>query len=72
MSVKDSRVDVRYHMNTGKAQFIVGESARASYDKLRISRAFWWCKLVRMTKGKYYLTKDVCDVDYKAKYRMEC
>ena len=72
MTVKDNRVDVRYHRNTGKACFIVGESAKASYDKLKISRGFWWCKLVRMTKSKYYFTKDVWDDDYKAKYRMEC
>lgn len=72
MSVKDKYVTVRYHMNTGKAHFIVKESAKASSDKVRIPRAFLWFKLVRMAKGKYYLSKDVWDVDYKAKYRMEC
>ena len=69
MTVKDKYVDVRYHMKT---QQTVKMSEKATHNTLKISRAFWWCRLVRMQKSKYNMTKDVWNVDYKAKYRMEC
>lgn len=72
MSVKDKYVEVRYHMNTGKARYVVKEFASATKDYLKVKRGFCWFKSIRNKKSKYCLCKDVGAVDYKVKYRMEC
>ena len=72
MTAKDKYVDVRYHMNTGKASLIVKKSAKQMQNKLRINRAVFWARLFRFDNVKYDFVRNIDSDFYKAKYRMEC
>ena len=72
MTVKDKYVDVRYHMNTGKANYIVKKSGKQLKDVLRIKRVVFWSRLFRFDNVKYCFCRNIDSDFYKAKYRMEC
>lgn len=72
MSVKDRYVDVRYHMNTGKAQCVVKKSGKGLQNILHINRAVFWARLVRLDNVKYDFVREIDSDFYKPKYRMEC
>lgn len=61
MSVKDKYVDVRYHMNTGKAKYVVNTG------KSTIPRSLGY-----FANKSYYIFPRTFDVEFKPKYRMGC
>ena len=67
MSVKDNHIDVCYHMNTGKAHYIVKDTKVARLSLKEIGR-FIFTKARSYDKFKPYYSR----VSFDGKYRMEC
>lgn len=72
MSIKDRRVDVRCHMNTS-AKYKYNFGCTRCYSKLQ---KILNVRAIRKKWGSYrsfgYFIRAIDDMDYKAKYNMEC
>ena len=67
MSVKDMRVYVRCHMNTGKAHFIVGDTKIVHLSLKEIGR-------IRFKMARHYdkFKPYYSHVSFDGRYAMEC
>ena len=67
MSVKDKYVDVRYHMNTGKAHYVV-RNTKIAHLSLKENWRFLFRRARHYDRIKEYYQ----NCTYDGKYRMEC